>query len=102
MDFFERLDSLKQQHGDTNASFSKCSGIPYSTIDSLYKRGCGNARLNTLMAIAAHYKVSLDYLVGIGEEPDPERVKLLEIFDRLDDEGRKELLRRAEALEAKE
>lgn len=73
MDFLSRLDRLKASRGETNAALSKNSGIPYTTIDGLYKKGYENVKLSTLEALCAHYGVTLDYLVK-GEEGQPAEV----------------------------
>ena len=70
MNFLERLDKLKAARGDNNATLSKKSGIPYSTIDGLYKKGYENMKLSTLEALCEYFGVTLDYLAkGVSEKP---------------------------------
>ena len=38
MTFLEKLDALKARTGDNNASLARNSGVPYTTIDGLYKK----------------------------------------------------------------
>jgi len=62
MTLLEKLDALKQATGDTNASLARKSGIPYTTIDGLYKKGYANMKLSTIQALCDYFGVSLDYL----------------------------------------
>lgn len=102
MDFLERLDYLKQIHGESNATLSKATGIPYSTIDSFYKKGYWNVKLSTLRTICAHYHVTLDFMVGNDMEEDMTRQKLLSIYDELTAEGKQMLLAQAEFFRGRE
>ena len=72
MDFLERLNLLKERTGDNNSTLAKRSGIPYTTIDGLYKKGFANVKLSTLEALCAYFGVTLDYLVK-GKEDTPKR-----------------------------
>lgn len=62
MTLLEKLDALKQATGDTNATLARKSGIPYTTIDGLYKKGYANMKLSTIQALCDYFNVSLDYL----------------------------------------
>ena len=62
MTFLEKLDALKARTGDNNASLSRNSGIKYTTIDGLYKKGYSNMKLSTLIALSEYFHVSMDYL----------------------------------------
>lgn len=72
MDFLDRLTKIMNENGDNNSSLAKKSGIPYTTIDGIFKRGWENAKLNTIQKICDYYKVSLDYMVygvnGLSED----------------------------------
>lgn len=70
MTFLERLDLLKSRTGDNNSTLAKRSGIPYTTIDGLYKKGYSNTKLSTLEALCAYFNVTLDYLVFGTEEAE--------------------------------
>lgn len=63
MDFLDRLRVLMEKNGDNNSTLSKKSGIPYTTIDGLFKRGWEKAQISTIQNICKHYGVSLDYMV---------------------------------------
>lgn len=103
MNFLERLDMLKAARGDNNATLSKNSGIPYTTIDGLYKKGYGNIKLSTLEALCEYFGVSLDYLAkGADEQPavigDPQEEELLIIYRDLNDIGQQALMGTARGL----
>lgn len=61
-----------KNHGDNNSTLAKESGIPYTTIDGLFKRGWEKAQLSTIQKICEFYGVSLDYMVygvdGLSEK----------------------------------
>lgn len=64
MTFLEKLDSLKKKHGLNNRTLSINTGIPYTTIDSFYKKGFRNMKFETLEKLACYFHVSLDYLMN--------------------------------------
>ena len=63
MNLLQKLTELMRENGDTVASLSRKSGIPYTTIDGLFKKGFSGARISTIQAISKTYGVSLDYLI---------------------------------------
>lgn len=65
--FLDLLNKLLKENNLNKRQFAIKSGIPYTTIDGLYKKGHENIRLPTLQKIADFFDVSLDYLV-FGEE----------------------------------
>ena len=87
MDFLERLDHLKQLKGDNNASLARNAGIPYTTIDGLYKKGWANAKLPTLEALCSYFDVTLDYLVK-GKDSGTQNVPELRTVALNDEEVR--------------
>ena len=96
--FLETLDNLMQTHGLNKNSFSKQSGIAYTTIDGFYKKGYENAKLSTLRQIATFFHVSLDYLIS-GEEKiieleDSNEYKLLTTYRKLNTFGKNAALER--------
>ncbi len=96
--FLETLDTLMQTHGLNKNSFSKQSGIAYTTIDGFYKKGYENAKLSTLRQIADFFHVSLDYLIS-GEEnlielENSYEYKLLNTYRKLNTSGKKAALER--------
>ena len=59
----ETLDKLMEQKKINKRTLALESGIPYTTIDGLYKKGSENTKLSTLMKLANYFGVSLDFLV---------------------------------------
>lgn len=62
MDFLDKLSSLMEERNVTKSELAKGSGIPYTTIDSFYKKGFENTKLSTLCKLSEYFGVSLDYL----------------------------------------
>lgn len=88
MDFLDRLRTLMKQNKDNNATLAKKSGIPYTTIDGLFKRGWEKAQITTIQKICDFYGVSLDYMVyGTGKLSEESQM-LAAKFDNLDDAGK--------------
>ena len=65
--FLERLDMLLAEKGIRKSTLSRESGIPYTTIDGFYKKGCDNIKLSTLQKLAEYFGVSVDFLLGKTE-----------------------------------
>lgn len=77
----ERLDSLIESSGLKNrADFAKASGIPYSTIASIYTKDPDNITLKTIRRICSYFDCTMDFLVyGIeGGKEDAHILGLLE------------------------
>ena len=72
MDLLDRLRTLMDRAGENPSILSKRSGIPYTTIDGLFKRGWERAQISTIQKLSDYYNVSLDYLVygaqGLSDE----------------------------------
>lgn len=71
MNLLQKLTELMEKNGDTVASLSRKSGVPYTTIDGLFKKGFAGARISTIQAIGRTYHVSTDYLIR-DEIDDPQ------------------------------
>lgn len=107
MDFLKTLDKLKAKNGDNNNTLSKKTGIPYTTIDSFYKKGWENIKLSTLETLCDYFKVTLDELVYGEQEAQPETTdlrfeKLTSIYNTLSDDNKNVLLLQAEFLLSRE
>lgn len=63
MNFIEKLESLMKKEGLNNNTLAKKSGVPYTTIDALFKKGYEGVRMSTVKKLAAFFHVSLDYLM---------------------------------------
>ncbi len=58
----EKLDFLLKQNNLSKHGLANESGIPYTTIVSLFTKGYENAKLSTLKGISNFLGVTLDYL----------------------------------------
>lgn len=77
MSFLDKLDELMESKGINKNQLSQHTEIPYSTIDSFYKKGCDNIKLSTLKKLAAYFDCSLDYLVDdtvVNDESENEEI----------------------------
>lgn len=70
MDFLNKLNYLMEQHELNKHTLSLACGVPYTTIDSFYKKGYSNAKLSTIQKIADYFNTSIDYLMR-DEISDP-------------------------------
>jgi len=58
----EKLDVLLSERSLNKSQLAAQSGVPYTTIVSLYEKGAENAKRSTLLSLARCFNVSLDYL----------------------------------------
>lgn len=95
MSFLDKLDLLMRERNLNKHQLSQATGIPYSTIDSFYKKGYENTKLSTLQRLAEYFEVSLDVLTDsdnyndeneeIGHYLDEETAKIAqEIYENPD------------------
>ena len=66
--FLDILNELMAEKGINKSILSKESGVPYTTIDGFYKKGCDNIKLSTLEKIADYFGVTIDFLLGKTEK----------------------------------
>ena len=66
--FLDILNELMAENGINKSILSKESGVPYTTIDGFYKKGCDNIKLSTLEKIADYFGVTIDFLLGKTEK----------------------------------
>jgi len=62
MKMTEKLDRLMEMKGINKAELSRRTGIPYTTIASLYDKGYENIKLANLVKLARFFGVSLEFL----------------------------------------
>ena len=77
MTFTEKLDALMKQNSLNKSSLSKACGIPYTTIDGWYKKGCSDLKVSSLKKLTSYFGLSLDYWLDDEYEenkksPEPE------------------------------
>lgn len=98
----EKLDYLLETRGMSKRSLATESGIPYTTIISLYTKGYGNAKLSTLKGISNFFNVTLDSLcrdeldelIYKTVSPDvmkSDEQKLLEDYRALNQQGKEHI-----------
>ena len=63
MNFLEKLDFMMNKLGINKRGLSEISGVPYTTIDTFYKKGYENTKLSTVRKLAESLDVSMDYLL---------------------------------------
>ncbi|MEG1727154.1 MAG: helix-turn-helix transcriptional regulator [Acidaminococcaceae bacterium] len=71
MSVTERLHKFMESEGLSKADIARLSGIPYTTIDGLFKKGDENTKLSTLKKLAALLNCSLDELTEDSSDPTP-------------------------------
>lgn len=62
-EFPARLRRLREREGKSRVVLSQLCGLPDSSIRR-YERGDAKPTMDSLVAIADHFCVSIDYLVG--------------------------------------
>lgn len=88
MDFLDRLRILMEKNKDNNSTLAKKSGIPYTTIDGLFKRGWEKAQISTIQRICDHYGISIDYMVYGVDKLSEESQMVAAKFENLDAPGK--------------
>ena len=75
-----RLRRLRREHGETQPELAKLLGLSRSAV-SMYESGEREPKYELLTAIAAHYEVDLDYLLGRDRpqraEPDEPDIRMI-------------------------
>ncbi len=86
-----RLKELREQKNESRHKLAMILNISQTMI-SRYEKGQARPKINTLIAIAKHYNVSVDYLVEFSDDKQPytksdildEEQDLLFLFKQLD------------------
>jgi transcriptional regulator with XRE-family HTH domain len=92
----DKLTELMKQKGVNKADVANGSGIPYTTIDGLFKKNCDNTKLSTLLKLSDYFGITLDELAekekpltnSNGEELNQNDIKLIEAYHKLTPEQR--------------
>lgn len=86
------------RYGDVK-SFSTQTGIPNSTISTIFKRGVRKANIGNIIALATALNISVDGLADgeirptvLTSDVDPLRHSLLANYEQLNQEGRERLV----------
>ena len=94
MTFLDKLDALMHERNINKKNLSEDTGIPYTTIDSFYKKSYDNIKLSNLKKLSDYFGVTLDYLVREDEDIDsqtPQEITLIKKYRSLDAHGKKNI-----------
>lgn len=80
MGLTNNLDFLMKQRGITKAILSREADIPYTTIDSFYKKGTDNVKLSTLKKLSTYFNCTIDYLIKDDKKENTELI--VEMFSQ--------------------
>ena len=58
----DKLSAMMEERNIDKAELSRGTGIPYTTIDGLWKRGTENIKRSTMLKLAKYFHCTLDYL----------------------------------------
>lgn len=105
--FLDKLNFLMREKKINKHILAMESGIPYTTIDSFYKKGYENTKLSTLIKLCEYFNVSLDYLMkdddysnsvnsetlynNDGEKLTSTETQLIENYRSLNEDGREKI-----------
>ena len=107
MIFLEKLDYMMDKYGLSKSVLSQKTGIPYTTIDSWYKKGFEGLKLTTLKKLNNFFNTSLDYWIideiedenyGRFDVASSVEKNLLTNFRLLDEIDQAKILERIETL----
>lgn len=95
MNFGERLIEVRKEHGYTRESLAKSLGISKYTLRN-YELGATEPGHTFLKQISDFFHVSIDYLMGLTDEPEildtfalsASEQTIIKKYRRLDDHGR--------------
>lgn len=91
--FPERLKELRKSRNISQQKLGAYLNYGYTAIAN-YESGRNEPSFDTLIKIAAFFSVTVDYLIGVSDEPrimndlSISEVQLLEIYRRLNEENR--------------
>lgn len=64
----KRLHDLREDHDETQRDVAKLLGLPMQRI-SEWETGKYTPRIETLIILADHWNVSIDYIAGVTDNP---------------------------------
>lgn len=68
MNMIEKIELLMRERDLKKSDVSRDSGIPYTTLDGLFKKGFKGTRSPTVKKLALFFDVSMEYLVNDNED----------------------------------
>lgn len=66
--FADRLWWVMETHGHSALRVSRIVGVSCKTIFT-YLSGCENPKVKVVVALAKHYGVTTDFLLGLSDDP---------------------------------
>jgi len=95
-----RIRELKSRKKLTEENLAKLASLPISTVKKLLAKVTKDPRISTLLRIAEALDTTVDYLVFgyIGSGKDQKSHPLLDMYDWLNMNGKKEALKRLDEL----
>ena len=72
----DKINVMMYERRINKSELAKGAGIPYTTIDSLFRKGFENTRYPTLRKLAVFFDVSMEYLIN-DEEDDRDYGKIM-------------------------
>jgi len=90
----DQLLRYMETHKFNRADVARNSGVPYTTIDGIFKKGDENCKLSTLKKLAKLLDCSLDDLVGLessSDELNPCEKLLIKKYRELDEANKNAL-----------
>ncbi|MBQ0124886.1 MAG: helix-turn-helix domain-containing protein [Clostridiales bacterium] len=84
MNWLDNVKKIKKEKGYTNEALSELSGISLGTLNKLLSGASEDPKLSTLMTLSASLGVSLDDMLGLGDDSviDSELAKKYSELDR--------------------
>ena len=88
-------------------AFTQALGLPYSTVDNIFKRGIGGTAVSTVARVFRSLGLDMDSIADgalrprAGSEPRDRLLQsLMDNYDGMNDEGRRTLVRLSEDMAA--
>ena len=103
----EKLREYILSHYHSLLEFTESIGMPYGTIQSIFKRGINNSSITNIIKICKALHISADALsdgeiVPVRQTmPDDEAMQIAQIITSLSPSDRKEVIRYAEFIKQK-
>ncbi|HBV87001.1 MAG TPA: hypothetical protein DEF42_10205 [Desulfosporosinus sp.] len=108
MNMIEKIEMMMKERDLNKSDVAKGAGIPYTTLDGLFKKGFENVRFPTLKKLAQFFDVSMEYLSNENEdnrdfgkvfinEFDADEQRLISLWRKLSRDEQMKLIGRIEA-----
>jgi len=71
--FGQRLKEIRSKNGETQPELGAFLGIGKSRISEI-ENGITSTKVENIVMICEHYRISADYLLGLSDDPEPNGV----------------------------